>query len=126
MRVVVLGDDMMVRRLSASLARQGIEVVGTVPVLGEEGFDLVVVDSLEEEAETACRRIKQTRGVPVVLMVRGRQTDWDKLQSLDTDAYIPEGVSGAELAARLRAVVRRRSGKKSIRKGKKHETVGGN
>ena len=103
----MLGHEAMIRRLSASLAGRGIEVVRTMTVPKAESFDVAVVDSLVDEAEAACRCIKRVCGVPVVLIVRGRQTDWEKLQSLDTDAYIPEGASGAELAARLRAVVRR-------------------
>lgn len=104
---MVLGHEAMIRRLSASLAGRGIEVVRTMTVPKAESFDVAVVDSLVDEAEAVCRCIKQVCGVPVVLIVRGRQTDWEKLQSLDTDAYIPEGASGAEVAARLRAVVRR-------------------
>jgi len=126
LRVVVLGDDMIKRRLSASLVGQEIEVFGMMVVLGGEHFDLAVVDSLVEDVEAACRSIKRAYDVPVVLMVRGKQADWEKLQLLDVDAFIPEGVSGAELVARLRAVVRRHSGQGSERVDRRCETVGSN
>ncbi len=126
MRVAVLGDDMIIRRLSASLARQGIEVVGTATAAKGKHFDLAVVDSLEEEVEAACHYIKQVFGMPVVLMVRARQADWERLELVDTDAYVPEDVGGAELAARLRAVVRRHSAKKSAGRGKGRGAIGGN
>ena len=116
MRVMIFGNKMVTRRLSTALAGEGIKVVsasdgldGMMALLKQDEFDLAVVDSSVEGSETVCHNIKQLWGIPVVLMVKGKQTDWEKLQSLDSDAYIPEGIGAAELAARLRAVVRRRS-----------------
>ena len=122
MKVLVFGSEQIIRRLSASLAKEEIEIVPAMLVPKQGRFDLAVVDSSVEGAETVCRNIKQLWGIPVVLMVRGRQADWERLQSLDIDAYIPEEIGATELAARLRAVVRRRSQKtnpsRSIRGGK--------
>jgi len=115
MRVMVFGREMMIQRLTTSLAGEGIEVVPTKAQPKGERFDLAVVDSLSEEAETACQCIKELWGIPVVLIVKGRQVDWDRLQSLDIDGFIPEWMGAAELAARLRAVVRRRSEWKKLR-----------
>lgn len=109
MRVMVFGREMMIQRLTTSLAGEGIEVVHTKARLEPERFDLAVVDSSVEEADIACRYIKELGGIPVVLIVRERHADWERLQSLDSDGYIPERMGAAELAARLRAVVRRRS-----------------
>ena len=108
MRVIALGDRTMTRKLSTSLSEEGVEVVRMLTPR-RKSFDLAVVDSSAEEAEAACRYIKQVWGIPVVLVVKRKQTDWERLQALDTDAYIPEDVSSAELIARLRAVVRRYS-----------------
>ena len=109
MRVIALGDRTMIRKLSTSLSEEGVEVVSMITLPKRKRFDLAVVDSSAEEAEVACRYIKQVWGIPVVLVVKRKQTDWERLQALDTDAYIPEDVSSAELIARLRAVVRRYS-----------------
>lgn len=120
-RVMVLGDEAMVDRLSDLLSGEGVELTRTVTLVDEGRFDVVLVDSLIGGAEAACRYFKQVSSIPVVLMVRARQADWQRLQALDTDAFIPDGVSGAELAARLRAVVRRHSAENSMEKG--HQAV---
>jgi DNA-binding response OmpR family regulator len=123
---MVLGDETMVRRLSVSLAGEGVELVRAVTPVGEGKFDVVLVDSVIGGAEAACHYIKQVSSIPVVLMVRARQADWQRLQALDADAYVPEGVGGAELAARLRAVVRRRSAENSVEKEKGRQAIGSN
>ena len=110
MKILVFGSEAIIQRLSTSLAKEEIEVVSTTRVPGQERFDLAIVDSSVERAETICRNIKQLWGIPVVLMITGGQADWERLQSLDSDAYIPGEIGATELAARLRAVVRRQSG----------------
>jgi len=113
MRILALGNEIMTRRLSASLAGDGIEVVGlseireAVALLEQERFDLAIVDSLIREAGMFCRCISELGRVPVVLMIREMQADWRKLQSLDADGFIPDWVGRTELTARLKAVVRR-------------------
>lgn len=103
------------QRVSTSLAGEGIDVVSTsdrpqaMALLKHERLDLAVVDALAEDVEASCRCIRELWGIPVVLIVRERQADWERLQSLDTDGYIPERAGAAELAARLWAVVRHRS-----------------
>ena len=114
MRVMVFGSKMMIRRLTASLAGGGIKVIGAsdgldrmMALLKQDEFDLAVVDSLSEEAEAACRCINELWDIPLVLIVREKQANWEKLKSLDADGYIPEGAGEAELAARLKAVANR-------------------
>ncbi|TET12672.1 MAG: hypothetical protein E3J81_10375 [Dehalococcoidia bacterium] len=115
MRVIAFGSEMIMQRVSTSLAGEGIDVVSTsdrpqaMALLKHERLDLAVVDALVEDVEASCRCIRELWGIPVVLIVRERQADWERLQSLDTDGYIPERAGAAELAARLRAVVRHRS-----------------
>ena len=94
------------------------EAPEVVALLGQKRFDLVVVDASVEKAEVACRSVSQLGHVPVVLMVKKRQANWEELKSLDVDGYLPDGVGGAELAVRLQAVVRRRSSAKRIGKSK--------
>ena len=113
MRVIAFGNKMMIRRLTTSLARGGIEVVSlsevseAVALLKQERFDLVIVDGLMEEAGLVCHCISELRYIPVVLMIREAQADWRKLQSLDADGFIPDWAGQAELAARLRSIARR-------------------
>ncbi len=112
-KVMVFGDKMMIRRLTLSLVEEGMEVLTSsggpkaMALLKQKGIDLAVVDSLMEEAEAVCRRIREIPGIPVVLMVSRNQADWKKFLTLDSDGYIFDGAGHLELAARLRAVLRR-------------------
>jgi len=113
MRILALGNQIMIRMLTASLAGDGIEVVGLSEIreaetlLEQERFDLAIVDSLIREAGMFCRCISKLERVPVVLMIREMQADWTKLQSVDADGFIPDWVGQTELTTRLKAIVRR-------------------
>lgn len=102
----------MTTRLSAVLARHGIDVI-VVPSMPQamamemNSIDVAVVDSLVERPDEVCRRISRLAGIPVVLAVGADPDEWERFQLLDVDGYIPEGAGDAEIAARLRAVVRR-------------------
>ena len=113
MRAIVLGNNITVHRLIAALAGRDNEVVSlssvyeVITLMKREKFDLVVVDSLAKGVDTTCRCIREVGNVPVVLMIGQKQPNWKEMQSIDVDSYIPQGVNGAELIARLRAVSRR-------------------
>lgn len=113
MRVLVFGSKATVWRLTGSLRKEGIESVSlsdtseAASLLEREEFDLAIVDSLLEEAEAICRRIAELVSIPVVLIVDRQRADWGRLHSMNIHGYIPKGRSGAETAARLRAVARR-------------------
>lgn len=113
MRIIAIGTKFMTRRLILALAGSEFEllspseVLEAITLMKQDKFDLVVVDSLAKGAETTCRRIRELGSVPIVLMIGQEQPNWKEMQSLDIDGYIPQGVKGAELVARLKAVLRR-------------------
>lgn len=119
-RVIVFGSKETEQKLTDSLDGKGFDLVcrtevsEVVALLEQKRFDLVVVDASVEKAEVACRSVSQLGHVPVALMVKKGQANWKKMKSLDVDGYLLDGVGGAELAARLQAVVRRRSSAKRI------------
>jgi DNA-binding response OmpR family regulator len=121
-RVIVFGSKETAEKLTASLDGKGFdlaclaEVSEVVALLEQEGSDLVVVDASLEKAEVVCRSVSKLGRIPVALIIRKRQANWKELKSLDVDGYLLDGVGGAELAARLQAVVRRRSSAKRIEK----------
>jgi len=121
-RVIVFGSKETVEKLTASLDGKEFDLVcrtevpEVVALLGQKRFDLVVVDASVEKAEVVCRSVSQFGQVPVALMIKRRQANWKELKSLDVDGYLLDGVGGAELAARLQAIVRRRSSAKRIEK----------
>lgn len=113
MRILAFGNGIMARRLTASLVNDEIEVVDpsemreAVALLKQGRFDLAIVDSLIGEAGAFCHCVSELGCVPVAVMIREAQVDWRKLRPLDADGFIPDWVGRAELAARLRAIVRR-------------------
>jgi DNA-binding response OmpR family regulator len=115
MKMMLIGSEEVTQKLSRSLAKEGIEARSTsdrpqaMALLKQERFDLAAVDGLADEAEVTCRYISERGGIPVVLLMTHGGPDWESLESLDIDGFIPDGVGDAELAARLRAVLRRRS-----------------
>ena len=125
-RVIVFGSTKTVQKLIASLDGKGFDLVSlteapeVVALLEQKRFDLVVVDASVAKAEMACRSVRQFGHVPVALVVRKRQANWKELKSLDVDGYLLDGVWGAELAARLQAIVRRRSSAKRIEKNEEN------
>ena len=113
MRIIAFGSKPITKRLIYALAGSDFEIINSadvfnaVDLLQESSFDLVVVDSSAEGAEVTCRRIREVGSVPIVLMIGEEQPDWKEMQPLAVDGYIPDGVNGVELAARLKAVLRR-------------------
>ena len=99
-------------------------------ILRREGFDAVIARTAAEALERAraiepdlvlldlalpdgdgrdvCRTLRATSGVPVI-MVTARGTETDKIVGLEigADDYVVKPFSGAEVVARMRAVLRR-------------------
>jgi DNA-binding response OmpR family regulator len=113
MRVMVFGSKRTAQKLTTSLNGKGFELTSFARVpevmaqLKQKRFDLVVVDSSVERAEAVCQSVDMLGHVPIMIMVRERRANWDKLDSLDVDGYLPNGVGSIVLAARLQAVERR-------------------
>ncbi len=113
MRIMAVGTKLITRKLILALAGSEFELVcpsdiaEVVTRLKQDKFDLVVVDSLATGVETTCRHIRDIGNVPIILMIGQEQPDWKGIQSLGVNGYIAQKVSGSELVARLRAVLRR-------------------
>ncbi len=114
MKALVYGSERTTKKLSGLLADEGIEV--TVMPEGhfntgdwQKGsrFDLAIIDSFSNTVESACRSIRESWNTPIALLIDPKQTDWNKLLSLDADCYIQESRESIEMAARLRALLRR-------------------
>ena len=123
MKVMVFGSKRTAQKLTTSLNGKGFELTSLAKIpevtaqLKQKRFDLVVVDSSVEKAEAVCHSVDMLGHVPVMVMVREKRANWDKLDSLDVDGYLPKGVGSILLAARLQAVERRCS---SIKRAEKN------
>ncbi len=119
--IVVIEDDPNIADLvDVYLRREGFRVVqagdGThgLEAVGREHPRLVVLDiGLPGTLDgfEVCRRIRATSAVPVV-MLTARDTELDRILGLElgADDYVTKPFSPRELAARVRAILRRAAG----------------
>jgi two-component system OmpR family response regulator len=123
MRVLVVEDEpRMATLLERGLRDEGYAVdVATNGTDGlwmgtENDYDAVVLDVMLPEIDgfTVCRRLRESARWAPVLMLTARTTIEDRVEGLDVgaDDYLVKPFSFAELAARVRALVRRRSGER--------------
>ena len=117
--LLIEDEEAISEPLAAALAREGFEplVAGTAAA-GLELFekrspDLVLLDVMlpDGDGRDLLRRIRETSRTPVVMLTaRGEETDRVLGLELGADDYVTKPFSAAELAARVRAVLRRAGG----------------
>src|SRR3954468_4563848 len=117
MRVLCIDDDQRLFELLASyFAPNGVTLVHAadgakgLAALERDVFDAVLLDVMMPGMDglEVCRRIRQTRQVPVIMLTaRGDEADRVVGLELGADDYVPKPFSPRELLARLRAVLRR-------------------
>ena len=116
-RVLLIEDEESIAApLVGALAREGFEVEHAAT--GREGLDaaagdavdLVLLDLMlpDMDGRDVCRQLRQSSSVPVIMLTaRGLETDRVVGLELGADDYVVKPFSVAELAARIRAVLRR-------------------
>ncbi len=117
--LVVEDEDALAALLQYNLDKEGYRV--TLAADGEEALmlvderapDLVVLDWMLPKVSgvEVCRRLRarpETRNLPII-MLTARGEESDRIRGLDTgaDDYVVKPFSMSELAARIRAVLRR-------------------
>src|SRR3954467_4658107 len=117
MRVLCIDDDRRLFELLASyFAPNGVTLVHAtdgakgLAALERDVFDAVLLDVMMPGMDglEVCRRIRQTRQIPVIMLTaRGDEADRVVGLELGADDYVPKPFSPRELLARLRAVMRR-------------------
>jgi len=116
-RVLVVDDDVKtVELVKLYLNRDGYRVltaydgVEALRLARESHPDLIVLDLMLPRIDglEVCRSLRAESDVPII-MLTARTTDEDKLAGLDlgADDYVTKPFSPRELAARVRAVLRR-------------------
>jgi len=116
-RVLVVDDDAELWQLvTRFLAREGFEIswapsgaVGVERAIAEN-YSLVILDVMLPDTDgfDVLRRIRQHSRTPV-LMLTARGDTLDRIRGLEmgADDYLPKPFDPAELAARIRAILRR-------------------
>ncbi len=121
-RILVVDDDPNTARLVKLYLQRDGHVVTTagdgaeaLRLAREKHPDLIVLDIMMPKMDgvEVCRILRQESDVPII-MLTARTTDEDKLLGLDTgaDDYVTKPFSPGELAARVRAVLRRLPGER--------------
>lgn len=118
-RILVVDDDPhLCDVVSYTLAKEGYGITvandgkAALAALGpgQPPFDLVVLDVQMPEMNglEVCRRVRETSSVPIVFL-SSRDEEIDRVVGLETggDDYVTKPFSPRELAARVRAVLRR-------------------
>jgi DNA-binding response OmpR family regulator len=115
--VLVVDDDIRILRMIHRIMElEGYRVLtaedaeGALKVFDEEVPSLVLLDIMMPgmDGVTACRRIREFSQVPVI-MVTAKDSSEERVEGLDAgaDDYVTKPLSVEELAARVRAVLRR-------------------
>ncbi|MDZ7747872.1 MAG: phosphate regulon transcriptional regulator PhoB [Halofilum sp. (in: g-proteobacteria)] len=124
--ILLVEDEAEVREMvSRVLSREGFDMMTAADApegqqrISEQVPDLMLVDWMLPstsgiEFVRRCRRDELTREVPVI-MLTARAEEGDRIHGLETgaDDYVTKPFSPRELAARIRAVLRRTSGQDS-------------
>ncbi|EEG76897.1 two component transcriptional regulator, winged helix family [Dethiobacter alkaliphilus AHT 1] len=116
-RVLVVDDEKtIVKGLKFNLEKEGYEVLvafdgeEALRVFNEESPDLIVLDLMLPKLDgfEVCRNIRKTSDVPIV-MLTARGEDIDKILGLElgADDYVTKPFNPRELAARVKAIMRR-------------------
>jgi two-component system, OmpR family, response regulator RegX3 len=119
-RVLIVEDDVSIaKRLEAALRREGF--TPHVACSAAEGLiefaewrpDAIVLDLMlpDRDGRDVCRELRARSDVPIV-MVTARSDPVDRVVGLElgADDYVVKPFSSRELAARIRAVLRRANG----------------
>ncbi|MFC2022522.1 response regulator transcription factor, partial [Chloroflexota bacterium] len=115
--VLVVDDDIRIlRMMQRILELEGYRVLRAIDgeaaldILDEETPALVLLDIMMSgmDGYTVCQRIREFSELPII-MVTAKGNDEEKVQGLDAgaDDYVTKPFSANELAARVRAVLRR-------------------
>jgi len=116
-KILVVDDEVKILKMvSDYLEAVGFEVTGAsdgitgLKTFRESNFDLIVLDFMMPGIDgiDVIRRIREESAIPIV-MLTARAEENDKLMGLEigADDYIVKPFSMKELAARIRAVLRR-------------------
>jgi two-component system response regulator RegX3 len=114
--LMVEDEESITEPLSEALAREGFDtqVAGTVAqaleLAGRVRPDLVLLDVMLPDGSgyDVCRELRRESQVPIIMLTaRGEETDRIVGLELGADDYIVKPFSAREVAARIRAVLRR-------------------
>src|SRR5205823_5569234 len=109
-------DPQLLRLIARNLQFEGYDVLTAsdgkqaLELIEQHAPDLVLLDVMMPKMDgfTVCHKVREFSSVPIII-VTARGQDQDKIRGLDlgADDYLTKPFSIEELAARVRAVLRR-------------------
>ncbi|OGO21531.1 MAG: DNA-binding response regulator [Chloroflexi bacterium RBG_16_50_9] len=115
--VLIVDDDIhMLRMMKRIMELEGFKTIvassgeASLKIFDKESPDLVLLDIMMPDMDgyTLCRSIREFSQIPII-MVTAKGNEKEKIEGLDNgaDDYVTKPFSTNELAARVRAVMRR-------------------
>lgn len=119
-KIMVVDDEQKIRKfLRIYLENEGFVVKEAsggreaLDMFGRERWDLIILDLMMPGLDglEVCKEIRKTTSTPII-MLTARDTEIDRIRGLElgADDYVVKPFSMGELAARVKAVLRRTSG----------------
>lgn len=122
MHVLIIEDDSLIANNIQKML-QGVGITSTIASTGEDGifqaetetYDVIILDWMlpGKQGNEVCKIIrKKDNKTPIIMLTAKSQLD-DKIEGLDTgaDDYLTKPFAMEELIARVKALIRRKSGK---------------
>ncbi|HZP91639.1 MAG TPA: response regulator transcription factor [Burkholderiales bacterium] len=119
-RILIVDDDQSLAAMLADyLSAMGFSVAAAatgaegLARLAAEPFDALILDVMLPDTDgfEVCRQVRARHDLPVLMLTaRGDETDRIVGLELGADDYLPKPFNPRELAARLKAILRRRGG----------------
>jgi DNA-binding response OmpR family regulator len=119
-RILMIEDDESLSAMLAEyLAPFGMQLTARscgrdgLRLLKQDSFEAVILDVMLPDLDgfEICRRVRAESDIPILMLTaRGDETDRIVGLEIGADDYLPKPFNPRELLARLRAVLRRRSG----------------
>lgn len=121
MKILMVDDEkLLVKGVKFNLENEGYEVecaydgAAAVELARNGRFDLIILDVMmpELDGQEACMRIREFSNVPII-MLTAKDNDMDKIMGLEygADDYITKPFNILEVKARIKAIMRRTSGR---------------
>lgn len=117
--LVVEDEESFIDALTIGLDREGFDVTiardgqAALASFSKGHFDLVLLDLMLPKVSglDVCRSIRSTSSVPIIVVsAKGEEVDMVLMLEIGADDYVTKPYRLRELVARIRAVLRRRSG----------------
>ena len=119
-KILVVDDERPIAEiLKYNLEKDGFEVIlafdgeEALRRAGEDNPDLIILDIMLPKMDgfAVCREIRSRREIPII-MLTAKETELDKVLGLElgADDYVTKPFSAREVAARVKAILRRTRG----------------